>query len=600
MKFLSALLPRGESFLCRHPQSYGLISLIWLGFLAVVAFLAPLGTLGVTDKTESLFVEVAHQMYVSGDWITPRWNGEIFFDYPVWGYWLVALSFKVWGVSEAAARLPGALAAIAVVIVGFWVLKDWGLGRGEETLREPQRWLRAWLGAGILALNPAWLAWGRTAVTDMFLASAITLTLLSFFLGYVQPEQPNRQRLFYYFTPVSAAIAVLAKGPVGVLLPGLVILCFLVYRGELRQILREVNLGIILILFLLVVSPWYRLATQAHGLEFINSFFGFSNFQRFTSVLYRHAGPWWFYLPWCLILLLPWSPFLPLAIAQVEVWRWRDWRKAPRSQQLGPFCCFWLVLILLFFSSAATKLPGYILPLIPAAAILLALFWGQIWTSPQLTRLQSWPFLISAGLNGLILLALAIAAAISPQLIGTDPAHPALVENLQGLHLPLILASIISLNTLLFAVLAFNSHGRGWLWLPNLGFWLGALLWVLPPLGQLMDSQMQKPFRELSRTVGQVAEPQEPIWVMGYRRYSLVFYSQKPAIFLDDVQYGWELLQRPHNGHSSPTVLITGDRAVIERFNLQPQDYQMLGQWGNYQLLRVAKSVLLLRKSQAL
>jgi 4-amino-4-deoxy-L-arabinose transferase-like glycosyltransferase len=255
---------------------------------------------------------------------------------------------------------------------------------------------------------------------------------------------------------------------------------------------------------------------------------------------------------------------------------------------------------LLFFSSAATKLPGYILPLIPAAALLLALFWGQIWTSPLLTPLRSWPFLISAGLNGLILLTLAIAAAISPQLIGTDPAHPALVENLQVLHLPLILASIISLNTLLFAVLAFNSHGRGWLWLPNLGFWLGALLWVLPPLGQLMDSQMQKPFRELSRTVGQVAEPQEPIWVMGYRRYSLVFYSQKPAIFLDDVQYGWELLESPKTDPRSDTVLITGDRAVIERFNLQPQDYQMLGQWGNYQLWRVAKSVLLLRKNQTL
>ena len=117
----------------QRPQQCWLISLAWLLLLSWVAFLWIIGVLGVMDKTEALFVEVAHQMYLTNDWITPHWNGQTFFDYPVWGYWLVALSFKLFGVSEWAARLPVALCAIAVVWLSFYTLRFWGFFLGENT-----------------------------------------------------------------------------------------------------------------------------------------------------------------------------------------------------------------------------------------------------------------------------------------------------------------------------------------------------------------------------------------------------------------------------------------------------------------------------------
>ena len=333
----------------KHPRQCWLISIFWLVLISWIAFFWNLGVMGVMDKTEALFVEVAHQVYLTDDWITPRWNWQTFFDYPIWGYWMVALSFKLFGVSEWAARLPVALAAIAVVALSFYTLRYFGLNGQDEQLETRQKWIRAWIGTGIVALNPGWVGWGRTSVTDMFLSSAIAMAMLSFFLGYAQPDNPKVQQRWYLAAPVFAAIAVLAKGPVGLLLPALAISIFLIYVGQFWQVLREINLIAMIGIFLLITVPWYAAATQVNGAEFIGTFFGFSNFQRFTSVLYRHAGPWYFYLPYCFILLCPWSLFLPLAIARLQFWRKKVWTSTPRNRQLGLFCFIWFMVILVFF-----------------------------------------------------------------------------------------------------------------------------------------------------------------------------------------------------------------------------------------------------------
>ena len=112
----------GAQPLLSQPQAIGLASLLWLALLCWLAFFNGLGTLGLMDKTEALFVEVGHQMLQRDDWVTPWWNGRTFFDYPVWGYWMVALSFRIFGISPWAARLPVALAASAVVVAAFLLL----------------------------------------------------------------------------------------------------------------------------------------------------------------------------------------------------------------------------------------------------------------------------------------------------------------------------------------------------------------------------------------------------------------------------------------------------------------------------------------------
>ena len=130
----------------KNPRQCWLISILWLVLISWIAFFWNLGVLGVMDKTEALFVEVAHQVYLTDDWITPRWNWQTFFDYPIWGYWMVALSFKLFGVSEWAARLPVALAAIALVVLSFYTLRYFGLNGHEDQLEVRQRWIRAWIG----------------------------------------------------------------------------------------------------------------------------------------------------------------------------------------------------------------------------------------------------------------------------------------------------------------------------------------------------------------------------------------------------------------------------------------------------------------------
>jgi 4-amino-4-deoxy-L-arabinose transferase-like glycosyltransferase len=128
-----------------------LVGLALLG-LCWLALFNGLGTLGLMDKTEALFVEVGHQMLERGDWITPWWNGERFFDYPVWGYWMVAQSFRWFGPTEWAARLPVALAATATVMAACGLVYLWG--SAQEAPRS--RLIRACVAAGVLATTPGW------------------------------------------------------------------------------------------------------------------------------------------------------------------------------------------------------------------------------------------------------------------------------------------------------------------------------------------------------------------------------------------------------------------------------------------------------------
>lgn len=594
------LLSGFRAWLDRHPSRYWWLSALWLILLCTLAFGVGLGALGLTDKTEALFVEVARQMVITGDWITPRWNGEVFFDYPVWGYWMVALSFKVFGFHEWAARLPSALAAIAVVVAVFFLLRFGGVVFGEKSVTTHQAWLRGWIGSGMMALNPGWLGWGRMAVTDMYLSSAIALSLISFFWGYRQSAQPKQQKLAFCLTALFAAIAFLAKGPVGVLLPGLVIFSFLFYVGQFKAVvLKETPWLRMIGIFVIVAAPWYVLAAQVNGMEFLGTFFGFSNFQRFTSVLYRHAGPWYFYLPWCMILLLPWSLFLPLAIARLQIWRRRAWCTSSREEQLGLFCVFWFVLILLFFSSAATKLAGYILPIVPGGAILVSVLAADLWVHGKQTPspLGRWPFLVSLGFNTVLLVLMAIAAYISPQLVGNDPATPQFESLLRASGLPIIFSGILGLGAIACGLLLFKSQWRQTWWLVNIMTFLLVLTLVIPPLAPLLDSQIQEPSRLTAIAAQEVIKPNEPIFVMGYKRYSVVYYSQHPAVFLDDVHYAWEIVERENPSQQPDTVLLIGENRTLDRFNLQPGDYQELHTSFPYHLWRVNKQTLLQRRT---
>ncbi len=575
----------------RHPRQGPWLVGLALVVICWLAFFHGLGSLGLTDKTEALFVEVGHQMLLRDDWVTPWWNGEHFFDYPVWGYWMVALAFKLFGVSEWAARLPVALAASAVVVATFALIHSWA-PPGEPSAR---RWGRGLLAAAVLATTPGWVGWGRTSTTDMFLSSAITLALYGFLLAHHHHRHPVLAPVGRGAFALFCGVAVLAKGPVGLLLPALVIGVFLSLTAQWHLWLRPRQLLAMLALFLGVAMPWYAAAAQANGVAFLGAFLGFSNLQRFTSVLYHHPGPPWYYLPCLLLLLLPWSLFLPAAIAPLRFWRLGSWRGAAADPalELPLFLLLWLALIVAFFSAAATKLPGYILPVVPAGSLLVALAWCPLSADKPLA--SRW--LGRTGwLDGALLALLAVAAAIAPRWAATDPAHPELATALNRSGLPLLLAAVLAVTTGAVVLLLRRTDGERWLWLPNLLGFLAILALVVPPLAPLLDRERQAPLRELARQARRQALADEPLWVVGAKRYSILFYGGETAVFLSGRGSMHDQLKDDPGGlglrPGTPSVRLLGDIDDLEGLGLEERAVQRLERRGQQQLWRVSREDL--------
>lgn len=574
----------------------GILSLLGLALLCWLAFFNGLGSLGLMDKTEALFVEVGHQMLLRNDWVTPWWNGERFFDYPVWGYWMVALAFRVFGVSEWAARLPVALAASAVVVATYALVLHWGRAEDPPLVR----FGRAAVAAGILATSPGWIGWGRTSTTDMFLSSAISLALLFFLLAHHEAPSSRLASLGRVGFAGFCGVAVLAKGPVGVLLPALVVGIFLLFTGQGKAWVQPLRLVAMLALFLGVTLPWYAAAAKANGAEFLGGFLGFSNLQRFTQVIYDHPGPPWFYLPWLLILLFPWSLFLPGAIGRSGFWRRTRWSSLPDPPHPGAtvslFLLLWLLVPLAFFSIAATKLPGYILPIVPAGALLVALsFWPLRAASPHRiaarSALQDRPFQWSGTVEAIVLAAMAGAAAIAPRWAASDPAHPSFAGALERTGLPWLLSGLLALTSLALVVILLQRRDRRWLWLANqLGF-LVILAGVVAPLAPVLDRERLLPIRQLARQASSLARQGEPLWVVGTKRYSTLFYGGERAAFVSSREGIQERLQRdPASLGLTPaiqTARLLGDRRHLERLALSEPDVQRLARSGEQEVWRV-------------
>lgn len=587
------------------------ISVGWLILISMVAFLWNLGSIGLIDKTEPMFVEAARQMSLTGDWITPYWNGETRFDKPPLVYWLMAIAFKILGVNEWAARLPSAIAAIALTVLGFYTLLNFGFPRPSAVSEKEQRkhWVSAWIGAAIIALNPAWIAWGRTGVSDMLLASNISMAMLSFFIGYAYKESSHKNSnsaskkwyiAFYVFT----ALAILAKGPVGVVLPALSIGAFLFYVGKFREVLREMRPWRGLLIISAIAIPWFVLVTLANGQAYIDTFFGYHNLQRFTSVVSSHRGPWYFYIPVVIVGLAPWSIYLPSAISRLRFWQIAKWRQSPRPSQLSLFAFFWFISVFLFFSISVTKLPSYVLPLMPAGAILVTLFFSELMYKSDLERRYSEENIIhvpnrgkknlgmaiAAIFNIVFLLILAVGTFFSTRLMGYDPAMPQVREVLQASGLPILSGIIWGLAAIVTIFLLMKQQRWRWLWSTNLAAMLAFLMFVAPPAALLMDAQRQLPLRQLSELVTKTQKPGEELIAIGFIRPSLTFYTRQTVNYIDTFSEGLAYIEQAAASEPNPpTVLIFGRTRKFDPAVLKDRQYQELGKAGAFQLLRVSK-----------
>lgn len=323
-----------------------LIGLGWLAFFFAAGKVALLG------PDEPRYAEVAREMFASGDFISPRLAGCLWFEKPVLFYWLAASAYHLFGVDEFAARFPSALSALITVLMVYLTLC--------KTVSV--KWAR---GASLVLLTCGiFIAYSRAATPDMLLTASMAGAILSVYLATRKTSHQEGPFLILGFSAIG--LAFLAKGLVGILLVIAILFLYLLIAGRLRFFRWQyVALGIVA--FLLVASTWYVPVTLKHGWHFIDEFFIRHHFQRYLSNVYGHPQPIYFFSFVAIAGIAPWTFFLIPAIARIGKLR-------PRINErdaLLTLAWIWALVPLIFFSISESKLPGYLLPIFPALAIII-------------------------------------------------------------------------------------------------------------------------------------------------------------------------------------------------------------------------------------
>ena len=336
----------------RARRSTDLIALIaFCGFL----FFLGLQVIGLVGADETRYAQVAREMLLRHDWVTPVLGGQPWMEKPPLYYWSAMLAYRTAGmVIDWAARVPSAVfSTLMIFFIYAWARRF-----------RPGTQLDAAL---ITAASALVVGFGRGASTDMPLTAMFTIAMLCWW-GWYASGRRSWLLLFYFFS----GLGTLAKGPVAVFLAALILVVFALLRRDRRLITRTLwPVGIVV--YLAVVLPWF-VAVQRANPDFFHVFIVQHNLARYATDLYRHKQPFWYFLPVGMAGLLPWTIFVIEAVVDAC----RDWRFSTREpagkEDLRVYLALWFLLPILFFSFSQSKLPGYILPAIPAGTILLADF----------------------------------------------------------------------------------------------------------------------------------------------------------------------------------------------------------------------------------
>ena len=319
-------------------------------FFTLFLYLAGNQLLAITDTAESNYALTAKEMVLSGDWISPRIYGRYWYDKPIFYYWELALSFALFGFNEMAARLPAAILGSASVLFTYWFAHR---TYGEKT---------GWLAAIILASSVECWILSKAVITDSTLFLFMSGAVAFFYLGYTE------NRKYYFLCYLFAALATLTKGPIGILLPGLACLLFLLYKKDLKE-MAHVHLLSGLVLFILIAGAWYGTMCYLHGKDFLLNFIGVHNVLRATVSEHPSHNKWYFYLMIYFIGFAPWSFFIPFSLFR----RWKERKLNLRSaDDMTQLLVIYAFVIFLFFQLVATKYTTYTFPALFSLSILTA------------------------------------------------------------------------------------------------------------------------------------------------------------------------------------------------------------------------------------
>ncbi len=453
-------------------------------FLAIFVSFFKLGGLLLFDFDETVFAEATREMLLTGDIITPYYNFEPRYDKPILIYYLMGLSFLIGGITEFAARAPSAVFGVALVMMLFFFVHR---VRGLK---------QAVFSACALAVSLEFFVYSHSAVTDMTLAFFITASLLSFYLA---AEEGVRWGATGFW--VMSALAVLTKGAIGMVFPFIIVIIYLFSTkntGFLKSLFRPLNI----LLFFLITLPWFSAILYVRGWEFVDAFIIKHHIKRYTGTISGHSGPFYYYLVVLLVGFFPWVAFLPAALRKA----WQELRDEGRG--LMVFSGVWFLFVVVFFSFSGTKLPNYIFPSFPAAAILT----GTVLSEERLKGS------FRALTAGAVIAGIIVAALPSFIKIEGEPQFPA--------YYFYVLGGMIALVGLFSALgqrqreLAFGS-----MLLVVLSTIVFIRVYVMPPVNVYMQLELY----QYARFSKELKEPHRLVtYSLNYP--SVVFYSQRQII----------------------------------------------------------------------
>ena len=326
-------------------------NLIFLTLLGAVLFLLLNGSLAVTDPVESNYTQTAKEMLLSGDYVSPRIFGNFWYDKPAFFYWELIAAFKVFGFTDFGARFFPAVFGV----IGLWLTYFFA-----RRIYDAQT---AVLAGIMLATSVGYWVVSKSVITDATLFVFFNAVLVFFYLAYI-----GKNKNLYYLCYLFAGLAVLTKGPIGILLPGLVVTIFIVLRRDFAEIPRMKPLGFAI--FFAVVALWYVPMYYLHGSDFINTFLGVHNVLRATVSEHPMWDVWWYYSVLFFLIFFPWG-FVTLPPA---LWSWFKSRRIPSFDREETFLLVWALTINIFYQMMATKYTTYTMPALLPISILAARF----------------------------------------------------------------------------------------------------------------------------------------------------------------------------------------------------------------------------------
>jgi hypothetical protein len=467
-----------------------------------------LGRLPLLEPDEGRNAEVAREILVTHDWVTPHYDRLTYLDKPAFLFWMIAGSFGSFGVSEWSARFPSALLALATAVL-VWAMARRMSGKNTG------------LHAGIIfATSPLVFWFARFVIFDMPLTFFVALAMYCFWVS----SQSSFSRRWLDATAFAAmGIATLIKGPVGFLLP---LITLVVYEALRRRPgnLKKLHWGVASMVFLAVTLPWF-IDVSIRNPEFPKYAFWNESLQRYFSGvdMHRSVGPW-YYIPVYLLGFFPWSFFLLFAAWNRRTKLRAIWQER-RPAEL--FLLAWVAVVFVFFSVSHSKLPGYFLPAIVPLSILLAMVWPEAERSGE----QS-PDWLTAGFTIMILFGLVVAGA---RLFPLHELEVHLARKIPAFTLAQLRQALFFSGIILMALgilgrnMAASARRK---WMSYLAFPVAALavpLLVLRLRGPLKTDFDALSSRRLADTILASPERQLPLYGYYYFRTSLPFYLKRPV-----------------------------------------------------------------------